>query len=232
VEIIEQQPEASEPNKTVAFPPRGEAPLDQPASTPAEPASPFDLGALVGRGQAFGLIASHALADQAAILKQVHDSRSFESLGLSWNEFCERHAGVSPSYAFKLIQRLNEFGVEYFKLARIVRISTEDYRLLAPAVSDDGIEIDGEVVPLLPENAPRIRQAVRNLREQLRAARKPPVPPNIVQLQMRLDACFREMNVMTGYGPNHESHPALRGLVCYSIDKLKHIGSAIPRPLA
>jgi len=197
-------------------------------AAPPEPPSPFDLGALIGRGQAFGLIANRAVAAQVETLKQIHDSRSFETLGLSWDDFCERHAGISGSHAYRLLQRLDEFGVSYFKLAQIARISPELYRAIAPAVSDDGIEIDGEVVAIVPENGLRIRQAVRRLQEQLAIARKPVTPPSIVELMSRLDVCLQEMSVMSAFPPSRELHPSLRGLVVYCQNKLKTIADRIP----
>jgi hypothetical protein len=190
--------------------------------------SPFELGEWAGKTQAFGLIANRSLAALAESLKQIRESRSFETLYLSWEEFCEQHAGISRSYADKLIQRLEEFGVNYFKLAQIARISPESYRALGPAVSDEGIEVDGEIIPFVPENATRIRQVVRRLQDQLIEARKPVEPPSIISLQSRLDACFREMNMMTGFRPSRELHPALAGLVVYCQDKLKSIAKQIP----
>jgi hypothetical protein len=191
--------------------------------------SPFDLGAWTGKTQAFGLIANRSLGALAESLKQIRDTHSFETLYLNWEEFCEQHAGLSRSYADKLIQRLDEFGVNYFKLSRIARISPESYRALAPSISDDGIEIDGETIALVPENAPRIRQAVRRLQDQLLEARKPIEPPSIISLQSRLDACLKEMNVMTGFPPSRELHPALRDLVEYCQHKLKAIAASIPK---
>lgn len=197
------------------------------SSPQPEVMSPFDLGALAGKTQAFGIIANRSMVAQAQSLKLIRDSRSFESLGLSWEQFCEQHAGISRSYADKLIQRLEEFGEAFFKLAQIARISPEFYRVIAPAVSEDGIEIDGETLALVPENAPRIRQAIRHLQDQLATARKPPIP-SIVELQSRLDACLKEMSVMSAFAPSRELHPALRGLVVYCQDKLKSIAHRIP----
>ena len=157
------------------------------------------------------------------------DTRSFETLNVNWEEFCEQHAGISRSYADKLIQRLEEFGVNYFKLAQIARISPESYRALAPAISDEGIEIGGEVIALVPENAPRIRQAVRSLQEDLVHARKPVEPPSIISLQSRLDACFTEMAMLGRLPPSRELHPALLGLVRYCEHKLKGIAKQIPQ---
>jgi hypothetical protein len=205
-----------------------ELPQAAPQEPPREAMSPFELGASIGRSQAFGLIANRASAAQAEILKQVHDTRSFESLGLSWNEFCERHAGISGSYGYKIVQRLNEFGEAFFKLTQIVRISPEFYRALAPAISDEGIEIDGQAVAIVPENALVIRQAVRRLQEALTEARQAP-PFSIIDLQKRLDACLNEMAIMAGYPGKRDYHPSLLHLVVYCQNKLKRIENTIPK---
>jgi hypothetical protein len=205
-----------------------EEPSPQPEAPLPEAMSPFDLGALTGKTQAFGIIANRTLVVQAQSLKAIRESRSFETLGLNWDQFCESHAGISRSYADKLIHRLEEFGEAFFKLAQVARVSPEFYRVIAPAISDDGIEIDGETLAFVPENAPRIRQAIRSLQERLSDAQKPAEPPSIVNLQTRLDACFNEMSILSGYPPSRTYHPPLRSLVVYCQNKLQRIADRIP----
>ncbi len=53
------------------------------------------MGAWVGRQQAFAVIANKCSAAQALSLKQMKETRSHEKLGLSWHDFCQRHAGIS-----------------------------------------------------------------------------------------------------------------------------------------
>ena len=199
----------------------------QPEALPA-PMSLFDLGAWAGKTQAFGIIANRGMVAQAQSLKDIRESRSFETLGLTWEQFCESHAGISRSYADKLIQRLEEFGEAFFKLTQIARVSPDFYRVIAPAITDDGIEIDGEILAFVPENAPRIRQAIRRLQERLNDAQKPVDPPSIIDLQKRLDTCFNEMYIMSGYPAKHSGHPALRGLVVYCQNKLQAIAKRLP----
>ncbi|MEO8591990.1 MAG: hypothetical protein ABI759_01600 [Candidatus Solibacter sp.] len=55
-------------------------------------------------------------------------------------------------------------GAEYFHIAQITRISSADYRAVAPAISARGIESNGEIIPLKPENSQRIAAAVESLR--------------------------------------------------------------------
>jgi hypothetical protein len=126
------------------------------------------------------------------------------------------------SYADKLIQRLDEFGADYFRLAAVAALSAESYRLLAPAVTEQGVEIDGELVAITPENAPRIRQAVHAIREDLRRRRRSP-PASISELQMRLDSCIEDMSTLASFHSDLETVSALRGLIAYTGNKLKRL---------
>ena len=188
--------------------------------------SQLELGTRIGQLQAFRLVAKHCSAAGARQLKQIKEERSYELLGLSWEQFCVRHAGISRAYADKVIGRLEEFGEPYFQLSSIAPVSPESYRLLARAVTSEGIEIDGETIALTPENAPRIRKAVDTLRQQLRRAQQTEPDPEFTLVKIRLDACFEQMSRLTR-DPEAGTRAALRGLVHYSIDKLTRIGQSV-----
>ena len=123
-----------------------------------------DLGKWVGRSPAFGLIASKFTAADAECLKRIHAAEAYKILGLTWEEFCREHVGVSRVTAEKAIHHLEEFGEVYFRLSQIVRISPEAYRALAGSVKDNDLELAGERIPIVKENAARILAAVEALR--------------------------------------------------------------------
>ena len=132
-----------------------------------EPTSEFiDAAAWVGRQQAFAVIASKASAAQAQCLKQVKGDRLFEKLGITWEEFCLSHVGLSRQSADRLIQQYEEFGEAYFKLSELARISPQTFRQIADSVDDETITMNGEEIALVPENAPRIRAGLDALRSQ------------------------------------------------------------------
>jgi hypothetical protein len=79
-------------------------------------------------------------------------------------QFCAQYAGVSRSLADELIRNLEEFGPAYFHLAGVTKITPEAFRLIAPAVSAEGVQCGDERVPFTPENAARIAAAVEELR--------------------------------------------------------------------
>jgi hypothetical protein len=130
----------------------------------------IELGTWIGRGQAFGVIANGCAAAQAECLRQVRDYESYRKIGLTWDEYCEQYAGLSRSRADDLIRNLNEFGKTFFDLSNIVRISPEAYRKVQKKIRNDAIEIGAELVPIIPENAARIRRAVQDARRDAKRA--------------------------------------------------------------
>jgi len=70
----------------------------------------FDLGALIGRGQAFGLVTSHCSAAQAECLAHIREAGLYKTLNLTWDEFCEQHVGASRAHVDDIIRQLKEFG--------------------------------------------------------------------------------------------------------------------------
>jgi hypothetical protein len=187
----------------------------------------IDAGAWVGRQQAFAMIANGCSAAQALCLKQVRETRLFEKLELTWEEFCKEFAGISRAQADRLIQQHEEFGDAYFRLSEIARISPETYRQIASQVSDDGIEFDGGKLALIPENAPKIRAAVQTLRAQLKQVREAgqPASPGIAQLVIRLDALLEEVSTMSRRLLDAGDRAGLQGLAAYAVDKWTRVQS-------
>jgi len=133
----------------------------------------LNLGAWLGRHQAFGLIANRCSAADAECLKTIRDAGEYKQLSLTWEQFCVKHAGVSRVHADRQIHHLEEFGRNYFRLAEVMPISPDTYRLIAGAVSDEGLECDGERVPLVRENRGKIAAAVTALRAKAETPKTP-----------------------------------------------------------
>ncbi len=188
----------------------------------------FQLGAWIGRGQAFGLIATKCSAAQAQCLKTVRESRSFEQLGLDWDGFCVTHAGITRSYADRLIRQLDEFGENYFRLSQLTQVSPETYRQIEAAVSGEGLEFEGETIPLDAAHAPRIRRAVAALRRQLREARERGADGSLVTLQTRLEAWLEEMN-RAAATVDPGTLAGLRGMIGYCRNKLAVVERRLER---
>lgn len=187
---------------------------------------PVSLGTQLGRGQAFGVIAYKCSAAQAKCLQEIQESGAYKLLGLTWDDFCAQRIGLSGRRVEMIIKNLKEFGETYFHLSEIVSISPETYAKIAPKIEGESIELDGEMVPIIPENAARIRESVKRLRARLRATAttlERQVSPTVASLQTRLDACFNDMHrICPRLTVNHEL-AWLRGLVAYSIRKLRDL---------
>jgi hypothetical protein len=128
----------------------------------------LNLGTLLGHHQAFGLVANRCSAAAAESLKQIRESGEYKKLNLTWGEFCKQHAGLSRSYADRLIGHLEEFGENYFRMAEVMRISGATYRLIAGSVNDDGLARNGETIPINAANRPKLMAAVEEARQQSR----------------------------------------------------------------
>src|SRR5207248_1466379 len=100
------------------------------------------------------------------------------------------------------------------------------YRHIQPKVHDDAIDIAGEMVPVTPENAARIREAVNRLRTELRKAQEDVdllTSPEIAGLQNRIDAWLGDLRRIAPRLAARQEDAALRGLVHYSIRHLQEI---------
>ena len=191
----------------------------------ANPVSTFDLGAWIGRGQALSFVANHCSAAQAECLTRIRKEGLYKALNLTWDEFCKQHAGASRAHADEIIRRLEEFGAAYFRISEIIRISPQSYRAMQDKVTGETIEVGGESIPLTPENAPRIRQAIGALRAELRntQAAQARYGLGITQLQARLDACFEDMSALSRRPLDIGERAALQGLIRYASNKIKHL---------
>jgi hypothetical protein len=130
----------------------------------------IELGTWLGRGQAFGVIANGCTAAHAESLRQVRESEMYKQTGLTWDEFCPQYAGICRARADELIRNLTEFGETFFALSNIVRISPDTFRKVQKKIKNDSIEIGAELVPIVPENAARIRRAVQEARRDAKRA--------------------------------------------------------------
>ena len=143
---------------------------------------------------AFGLIANRCSAADAECLKQMRDSGRYKKMGMTWATFCQEWAGVSRVCADRLINHLEEFGANYFRLSEVIHISAETYRLIAGAVSEDGLEVDGQKIPLTRENRKRVLAAVEKMRGK--AAPK----SNADTVRRKLDAVVAELKALEPTG--------------------------------
>ena len=184
------------------------------------------LGTSIGRTQAFGALTYKCSAELARAFDHVRQSGDYKLLGLTWEQFCLEYAGLSHQRVEGIIRNLQEFGDAYLRLSEIISVSPATYRQLQPRVQDNCIEISGQMVPIVPENAARIRETVHRLRADLRKASEDLdllTSPEIAGLQTRFDAWLADLRRLAARTPaadnNHDA--ALRGLLQYSLQHLQ-----------
>jgi hypothetical protein len=151
----------------------------------------YQLGQWMGRKQAFSLVAGATAAADVECLRQIRERKLYVAKGVDWTEFCKQHAGITRSYADRLIRHLEDFGPNYFNLSQIVRISADVYRKIAPAVSDEGIALGDETIAICPENSEKLVEAVNELRAAIPAKE---VETAIAAARKRLQAGLAAMN--------------------------------------
>jgi hypothetical protein len=76
----------------------------------------------------------------------------------------------------RIIRHYKELGPNYCKLSCFTRIKPAEYRLIAAAVTDEGLAYGGEVIALEPENAPKLAEAVEALRRDCTQETEPADP--------------------------------------------------------
>ncbi len=124
----------------------------------------FDVGALVGRRQAFALVAGRCSAADAEILSEIREKKLFRTMEATWEDFCAKRIGMTRSYVDRIIRQYRELGPAFCKLNSFTRIKPAEYRMISGAVTEDGLAYGGEVIALDAENAPRLVEAVEALR--------------------------------------------------------------------
>jgi hypothetical protein len=188
----------------------------------------FEMGTWVGRRQAFGLLATKSAVADAECLKRLRDGKEYKLAGMTWEELCQRHLGVSRAQADRLISQLDEFGTAYFELSKIVRISADAFRDIADAVTENSIEYNGETIPIKTENGPKIENIIRLLREEVARPRRQPAAEGMTlqKLSRRLDACFTELAAMSARPLQPEDRAAAEALIESTLDRLGRLSTA------
>jgi hypothetical protein len=185
------------------------------------------LGKWIGRGQAFAVTANHSLLAQARIWREIHDSGSYKSTELSWDDFCSQQIGLARQHVDGAIKNLEEFGETFCRLSQIVPVSAETYRALSQKIEDNAIEIDGETVPIVAENAVRIRAAVHQMRSQLRKAKEKPPKNPVAAVHTRLDGCVSAVSRLTKTSLEAADKTTLRSAVEDSVLRLMAIAEEL-----
>jgi hypothetical protein len=181
-----------------------------------------EAGAWVGRYQAFAVVHGRCNLARAHCLLAMRDARAHQQYALTWDAFCKRFFDLSRSQADQIIGQLKEFGDTYFRLSELARITPETYRQLAPRIEGDILEIGGEKVALIPENAPKIRAAIRSFREEIHALHLETAQQRIsmYDLNTRLDTLVGEFTRRSEHPLYKDDRETIANLLNHTIYRL------------
>jgi hypothetical protein len=140
--------------------------MEQIAETFKTPAAGFDLGTWLGRNQAFSLVAGRCSTALAECLLEIKENKRYLALEDTWEAFCEHRLGMSRATADRIVRQYRQMGAGFAKLNSFVRIKPSEYRLIAEAVTEDGLLFDGEIIPLDVEHTPQLAQALQALHRE------------------------------------------------------------------
>ena len=159
---------------------------------------------MLGYRQAFSLLAGKCTAADADCLRKTRDGKLYLGFARNWDECCIRYFGMSRANAERLIALLEEFGLPYFEVAQLTRVSPETFRTLAPSIHDQALHLNGEAIALVPENAARVASVVAAHRKaapsrtiapsSTMAPSRTAAPPRTMDVETRLDALEQRCN--------------------------------------
>jgi hypothetical protein len=151
---------------------------------PIDPLAALDLGRLLGQRRALAAVGGRCSAAHAQLLRRIHDEKLYLPIAASWRAFCGSYLAISRRHADYLIGLLKRFGPIYFELSQLVGLSVRQYLAIEPAVHQQSLVVDGATLSVIPENAPRILEAVGRLLNQSPRTRRSAPPPETVRARV------------------------------------------------
>ncbi len=147
------------------------------------PPEALELGRWIGQRESFALVAGQCNAAEVASLKKLRDSRLYRKVCKSWNLFCPKYLKVSRRQVDKLIALLDEFGPDYFVITQMTHVTVDEYRALAPHVTEKGLVCDGAPIALIPENSDQVAAGIAAILEKERPAQTAAAPSEAAVLK-------------------------------------------------
>ena len=160
--------------------------------------SSAELWKMMGRREAFSLVAGRCSAADVESLRRIKEGKLYEPLGCTWAEFCLRHLNVSRRKVDLEIGYLKHHGPEFFTLRQLAHISVREYAQIAGHVSEAGVHVDDAVVPLLPENREQLTGALKTLLERIGSAAPALAPPEFESVLQRFRAATQGLRSFEG----------------------------------
>jgi len=188
---------------------------------PMQTEKQIGVGTWLGMARAFAVLSGASSAARVQCIKEIRDSKAYADIGLTWEEFCRIHIGISRPHAESLIHQYEKFGDAYFRLSDIARVSPQTYQQIAPHAEGDFIEIDGQKLALKPENGYKIRAAIQSLRNRIKEAPVAKRPPaGLVEVSIRVDALTADIDKAMR---NTQNHAAVRDLLSHALRRFESV---------
>ena len=192
--------------------------------------SAIELGAWTGRKQAFSGLAARCSAADAQCLREIREGKKYRAANLTWDEFCPKHLGISRALADRTIRLLEEFGLPYFYLAGLIRITPHEYRRIAGSVSESGVKSNGEYIAIEAGNAARLAEVVESLKREtalaLPAPQKLPKDPLYPALN-QLQSAVGQLEQLLDGGPGQYDRALLMTVLGVSVERLGRLSSSL-----
>jgi hypothetical protein len=154
-------------------------------NAPQNPIDPgVDLGRLLGQRRAFAAVGGRCSAAHAQLLRRIRDEKLYQAIAPSWRTFCGTHLAITCRHADRLIALLNRFGPTYFEVSQLVGISPRQYLAIEPVLREHSVLVNGEVISLIPENAPNVLDAVGQILREARRTRRAAPPAQTVRARV------------------------------------------------
>jgi hypothetical protein len=178
-----------------------------PAQLPIDPG--VDFGRILGQRRAFAAVAGRCSAAHAQLLRRIRDEKLYLPIAPSWRAFCGAHLAITRRHADRLIALLNRFGPIYFEISELIGLSPRQYLAIEPALREQGIVVNGEAISLIPENTPKVLEAVGELLRESRR-HKPPARQPVTLRERVIDVTNRCRQLVNELVALYESSPSAR----------------------
>ena len=148
-----------------------------------------------------------------------------QSRGVEDGQYCRQQVGISKATVDRIIRLDQELGPNYYKFNSCVPIHPREYRLIAAAITDDGVSYHGAIISLDPENAPRLAPIVQALRRQSaqQTAASASVEQSLAKAEKSFETSLRQLERIQAVALDPESR--LRFLIAIEsgLDRLDRI---------
>jgi hypothetical protein len=119
----------------------------------------------LGRRDAFALIAGRCSAADVECLREIRNNKLYVKPGhRSWDEFCRLQLKTSRRKIDTAIGQLDKYGRPFFHAIQALRLTEAEFCAIQEYVREEGVMLEGQLVPWTPENGARITEGLTKLR--------------------------------------------------------------------